>query len=127
MKWQSASNLFLDLGIMAPGEPRESGIHHRLHAGRIGHVAFDAQRLTPARFDCRCEVFKLLLAARGEDHVGAGLGEGLGHGHAKAVGRAGDDRCFAADIENSCHDCCCLRELARSIPRPGARNPPASC
>ena len=27
MKWQRASNLFLDLGIMAPGEPRESGIH----------------------------------------------------------------------------------------------------
>jgi len=27
MKWQPASNLILDLGIMAPGEPRESGIH----------------------------------------------------------------------------------------------------
>lgn len=27
MKWQRASNLFLDLGIMAPGEPREAGVH----------------------------------------------------------------------------------------------------
>ena len=27
MKWQPASNLFLDLGVMAPGEPRENGIH----------------------------------------------------------------------------------------------------
>ena len=26
MKWQRASNLFLDLGIMAPGEPRASGV-----------------------------------------------------------------------------------------------------
>ena len=27
MKWQPASSLILDLGIMAPGAPRESGIH----------------------------------------------------------------------------------------------------
>ena len=26
MKWMPASNLFLDLGIMAPGDPREAGI-----------------------------------------------------------------------------------------------------
>ena len=65
----------------------------------ITNVGDQAQGLAAAGFDVVGGLVDFLLAARGGDDVGAGIGEPKTDGAANAGGASGDDRGFAFKAE----------------------------